>query len=110
MDKLELERRINDINQSNDTVDGKKRRIETVNNVYQNIQTQNAEAAKQKQEQNEAALKNRLKQSYLANPAATEEDFEKDYPNLKSDYLRAEALKRETEIKQAQSRLAREVF
>lgn len=32
----------------------------------------------------------------MVNPAATGEDFERDYPQLKSDYLRSEAMKQET--------------
>lgn len=42
-----------------------------------------------RQEQEEARLKSELKRRYLSHPASTEADFERDYPALRSDYLRA---------------------
>ncbi len=58
----------------------------------------------------EASLKSSLKASYMANPAASDEDFERDYPQLKSDYLKREALRNDTIARESMARSMRERF
>ena len=65
---------------------------------------------KPKQIAAEASLKSSLKASYMANPAATDEDFERDYPQLKSDYLRGEAMRNDAIARESQARAMRESF
>lgn len=75
----------------------KARRIAAVESAYNSAQSVAAESAKQRQEGAEAELKANLREAYLKSPSATEADFEKDYPELRSEYLRSSALK-DTEI------------
>jgi uncharacterized membrane protein YccC len=65
---------------------------------------------KPKQIAAEASLKSSLKASYMANPAATDEDFERDYPQLKSDYLRGEAMRNDAIARESMSRAMRDGF
>ncbi len=65
---------------------------------------------KPKQIAAEASLKSSLKASYMATPAATNEDFERDYPQLKSEYLRAEALRNDAQARESMARSMRERF
>jgi hypothetical protein len=62
---------------------------------------------KPKQIAAEASLRNNLKSSYMANPVATDEDFERDYPQLKSDYLRNEAMQTDAQARESQARIMR---
>ena len=65
---------------------------------------------KPKQIAAEARLKSSLKASYMANPAATDEDFERDYPQLKSEYLKREALRNDVAARESMSRVIRDSF
>ena len=106
-DRDELVRRIN--NESTSDED-KKRRIALINQTYENVQNQAADAARQKQQTAEASLKSRLKQSYMSNPAADEAGFEADYPSLRSEYLRNETLRQDAIVRDASARRLREGF
>jgi hypothetical protein len=59
---------------------------------------------KPKQIAAEASLKSSLRASYMATPAATNEDFERDYPQLRSDYLKREAMRNDAEMRESQRR------
>ena len=110
MTKAELDRQINDINQSNDSTENKARRIDFLKKVYADYQTRTAAEAKQKQQAAEFDLKARLKSSYMQNPVATADDFERDYPAMKSDYLRNEAIKNDAAARESQARLIQSSF
>jgi hypothetical protein len=111
MTKQELERQITAINNELNTApEAKAKRIGFLNKVYSDNQTRMADAAKQKQQSAEASLKNSLRNAYMQNVAATDEDFERDYPILKSDYLRGEAMKKEAVARESQARAMRETF
>ncbi len=51
-----------------------------------------------------------MKASYMANPVATNEDFERDYPQMKSDYLRNEAMKTDAAARESMARAMRSNF
>ncbi len=111
MTTQERDKLISKINSElNISAEDKTRRIATVNQTYSNAQTQAAEAARQKQEQAGASLKSRLKNAYMQNAAATDEDFERDYPQLKSEYLRGEAMRNDAVARESQARAMRESF
>ena len=65
---------------------------------------------KVKQQAAEESLKRRLKTSYMSNPAATDEDFERDYPQLKSEFLRSETVKKDVIARESMARSIRESF
>lgn len=97
-------------NDQNDTPQGKQKRVDFVKGIYATDQQRLADEAKKQQESVEASLKGSLKKAYMSNPAATEEDFEKDYPQLKSDYLRNNALQKEGQARAAASESIRSAF
>ncbi|HSK71304.1 MAG TPA: hypothetical protein VK892_06385 [Pyrinomonadaceae bacterium] len=68
-----------------------------------------AETQKRRQAEEEK-LKDRLKMAYMANPAASAEDFERDYPQLKSEYLRKQALEADESARQAHTNAFRSQF
>ncbi len=110
MTQTELDQQINDINQSNDSPENKTKRIDFLKKIYADHQTRTADEAKSRQQAAEADLKSRLKSSYMANPVATDADFERDYPILKSDYLRGEAMNKDAAARESMSRAMRSSF
>jgi hypothetical protein len=110
MTRQEIDRQIADINRENVLQEEKSRRIHFLNEMYSNNQTRIAGEAKAKQESAEGEIKDRLKMAYMSNAAATEEDFERDYPQLKSEYLRGEAMRKEDTERQRSARALRSAF
>jgi hypothetical protein len=51
----------------------------------------------------EAEMKERAKHTFLSNPAATEQDFEKAWPEMRLALLSAETLRAEAERRAADS-------
>jgi hypothetical protein len=98
MTQLERDEIISRINRESASPEDKANRIKIVNQTFANAQNNAAEAARQKQQFADNQLKSRLKTAYMQNPAASDEDFERDYPTLKSDYLRGEAMKQDAEV------------
>ncbi len=111
MTKTELDQKTSDINSAaNVSAEEKTRRISQLNGFYEQNQTRIADEAKQKQQTAEGQLKSDLKAAYMQNPAASIEDFERDYPQLKSDYLRGEAMRNDAAAREAQTRMMRGSF
>ncbi len=100
----ELDQKIKSIQFENVSDGEKSHRIKQVKIHYENIAKNERDAAAKKQADVEANLKSRLKSAYMQNPVATEDDFEADYPRMKSEHLRAEAVKRDTEASEQMTR------
>lgn len=84
-----------------------------LNNLEEERRAKQAErdAEDQKRRQaEEEKLKDRLKMAYMANPAASAEDFESDYPQLKSEYLRSQALEADEAARQSMANTMRSQF
>jgi hypothetical protein len=107
MTQAELDKKISDINHESIPTEEKTARINRLKEFYGNYQIKVADEAKSRQQTAEADLKSRMRISYLANPVATNEDFERDYPQLKSDYLRNEAMKTDAQARESQARMMR---
>lgn len=110
MTQAELDQKISDINHEAISTDEKTARINRLKEFYSNYQTRVADEAKSRQQAAEWALKGSLKSSYMANPVATNEDFERDYPQLKSDYLRGEAINKDAAARESMARAMRRNF
>jgi hypothetical protein len=107
MTQVELDQKISDINHESISTEEKTARINRLKEFYSNYQIKVADEAKSRQQAAESALKGSLKTSYMTNPAATIEDFERDYPQLKSDYLRGEAINKDAAARESQARMMR---
>lgn len=110
MTQGELNKKIADINREEVGPEEKTRRINLLTKVYNDEQTRLAEEAKSKHQSAETDLKNNLKQAYMQNPVATEEDFERDYPQMRSDYLKQKALETDNAVRRRSSEAARNYF
>lgn len=111
MTKADLDAKIQDISgDSNVSPEEKTRRIDLLNSSYANQEKHFEELAAAKQQHANESLKDKLRTAYLANPAATPEDFENDFPALRSEHLRNSALQADAVARGSQERLARENF
>ena len=88
----------------------KEKRINVVEHAFANQQAQTEDAAKKKQQAAEANLRSKLKESFLKNPVATTDDFDRDYPALRSEYLKLSALRDLENAATSQERLTRNNF
>lgn len=110
MDKIELDRKIYAIENSDDSPETKKNRIATLQAAYDKQQQDAADAANAKREAADNDLKARLKTAFMENPAATESDFERLYPQLRDKALQDAALTTEAALQQASFASARARF
>jgi hypothetical protein len=110
MTRQEIDKQIEGIQREDVSQEEKNRRIAFLNKTYSDYETRTAEEAKKNQERAETDLKSRLKTSYMSNPVATEEDFERDYPQLKSEFLRAETMKKDEAARQSMANSFRSKF
>ena len=111
MTREELDTKITRIeHDQNVSPEEKQARISRLNEFFVKAQKQESDAKLALQQDAEARLKSALKTAYMKNEAATLEDFERDYPQLKSDYLRIEAMKADATVKSAQARMIQESF
>jgi hypothetical protein len=110
MTEQELQQKINDINRESVSNDEKQSRIRTVNEIYANYQKRITEQERARQQTAEAELKSSLKRAYMSDPVATEADFERDYPQLKSEYLRSQTFKKDAAAREASARSMKNNF
>lgn len=96
--------------QKADNAESRRKRLEKLEADKAAKQSERDAENKVKQQAAEATLKSRLKATYMANPAASVEDFERDYPQLKSDYLKREALRNDALARESHARSIREGF
>ena len=85
-------------------------RVARLTEFYERQQAAAAAAEKERRERSEARLKADLKRAYMRSPEAREEDFEREYPALRGEYLRGEALRRAEAERGAQAALYRGAF
>ena len=111
MTKDELEGKIQAINlEPNTSAEEKSRRIAALNGFHSEQQRKQADIADRKRQAAEADLKSNLRSAYMADPVATAEDFERDYPVLRSEHLRTAALKANDQAREASFQAARATF
>ncbi|MDQ3131086.1 MAG: hypothetical protein M3Q99_10035 [Acidobacteriota bacterium] len=96
--------------QKSDNAEARRKYIAKLDDEQKARQAERDAENKPKQIAAEASLKSSLKASYMANPAASDEDFERDYPQLKSEYLRGEAMRNDAIARQSQARAMQESF
>jgi hypothetical protein len=96
--------------QQSDNAEARRKYLAKLDDEQKARQAERDAENKPKQIAAEASLKSSLKASYMANPAASDEDFERDYPQLKSDYLRGEAMRSDAIARESMSRAMRDSF
>jgi hypothetical protein len=100
-DEIALERKIKEINSSG--APNAAARIARLTEFHESEKKRLADNKKKQQQVADARLKASLKTAFMRNPAATEEDFESAYPELKREKLSREVVAREQAARRASS-------
>ncbi len=108
MTKIELDERIAQLEAKGG--DDAVVRIKRLRDFYQQQQAQQAAHAAEQQQKAEAAMKQRARDTFMRNPVATAEAFERAWPQMKERILIDEAIKGETAARARQSAVLREIF
>lgn len=99
---MDYERKIKELERSGDP--DAASRIEYLRNFQKSEEQRKADELRLKTERAEKRFKGDLKRAYLEQPNATEADFEREYPRLRSEHLNREALQQSASAKAVMSR------
>ncbi len=108
MNKQELDEKIERIEKSGDP--DAAGRIKILRDNFKRQQDEQAARAAQEQQTAEAQLKDRTRDAFMRNPAATLEAFEESWPGLKLRILADEAVKGEAAMRAQQAHATRKAF
>jgi hypothetical protein len=93
MTEQELEQKISEIERTEADPQERARRIAFVRETYESQVRDQQERAERARQLAEASMRDELRRAFMRNPAATENDFEELYPELRRRKLMDDALR-----------------